>query len=208
MGGSAVSSVQAADGGSAEGDTTIPAAALTSCLATIVGGMKPIPKARREAAITAVRRHPKLKDSLRGRSKVLFVEPNLTGRGDEHPAQAVVGLQDYRTNRSIVAVVDTEAKQVVGVEELRGQLQLSDEERREANALAVKDKRVHDFLAGRDLNALTRLYFPPAGDESHRYAIVFARPDTSQRRYAVIDLTERKVVDVLENLATRGAHGD
>ena len=49
--------------------------------------------------------------------------------------------------------------------------------------------------------------FPPAGgDPSHRYAIVFARPDNSERRYAVVDLTARKVVDVLDHLATRGAH--
>jgi hypothetical protein len=199
--------VQAADGGSTDGDATIPAAALTSSTARILGGMKPLSKARRETAVAVVRRHPELKEALRGRSKVLFVEPNLTGRGDEHPEQAVVGLHDYNANRSVVAVVDTEAREVVGVERVPGQLQLSDEERREANALASKDARVRDFLGARALDPLTRLYFPPGGHRSHRYAIVFARPDTSQRRYVVVDLTERKVVDVLENLATRGPHG-
>jgi hypothetical protein len=179
----------------------MPFAAGTIC------GMNPLTKAKRDAAVAVARTHPELKGLLRGRSEVVFVEPNLTGRGDEHPGQAVVGLHDYKGNRSVVAVVDTEAKKVVGVEPLRGQLQLSEAERREANGLAAKDARVRDFLAGGDLDPLTRLYFPPGANESHRYAIVFARPDTSRRRYVIVDLTERKVLDVLEQLATRGPHG-
>ena len=169
--------------------------------------MRPLTKAQREAALTVARKNAEVKAALRGRSKVLFVEPNLSGRGKEHPGQAVVGVHDYANNRSVVAVVDPEAKQVVGVEAVAGQLQLSDEERREANTLAGKDKRVRDFLAGRSLDPLTRLYFPPGSDPSHRYAIVFARPDTSERRYVVVDLTERKVVDVLEEPPHAGPHG-
>lgn len=169
--------------------------------------MKPLTKAQREAALAVARTDPDVRAALRGRSKVLFVEPNISGREDEHPAQAVVGVQDYANNRSVVAVVDPNAKEVVGVEALEAQFQLSDEERREANELTAKDKRVKDFLAGRPLDPLTRLYFPPGGDPAHRYAIVFARPDTSERRYAVVDLTNRKVVDVLDQLASRGPSG-
>lgn len=169
--------------------------------------MKPLSKAQRDAALAALRAHPKLKPVLDGDAKVLFVEPNLTGRGKEHPGQAIVGVHDYKRHRSIVAVVDPDANRVVGVEELPAQLQLSEEERREANGLAANDKRVREFLDGRELNPLTRLYFPPNGKRSHRYAIVFARPDASERRYVVVDLTAAKVIDVLEELATRGPHG-
>jgi hypothetical protein len=51
------------------------------------------------------------------------------------------------------------------------------------------------------MNPLTRLYFPPqeASENAllHRYAIVFLRPNNSERRYAVVDLSEKKVIDVL-----------
>jgi hypothetical protein len=170
--------------------------------------MKPFTKAQREAVLAIARKHPKLKGLFGPRAKVLFVHPNLTGRGKEHAGQAVIGFHDYRDGRSVVAVVDPEDERVVGVEELPVPLQLSDEERDEANALAAKDKRVKDFLERRKLNPLTRLYFPPGGGEpAHRYAIVFARPDNSERRYAIVDLTARKVTDVLDELATRGPHG-
>lgn len=169
--------------------------------------MKSFSKAQREAAVATARTHDKVQAALEGDGKVLFVEPNLTGRGKEHPGQAVVGLHDYKRNRSMLAVVDPEKNAVVGVEELRGQLQLSEDERREANTLAGRDARVREFLGERDLDPLTRLYFPPDAKRSHRYAIVFARPDTSERRYVVVDLTAKKVVDVLDDLATRGPHG-
>jgi hypothetical protein len=206
MPGRTVTSSQAADGGSADGDS-IPAAAFTSRAARTGYAVKPLSKAQRDAALAVARKDPKLKEALGRRSKVLFVEPNLTGRGSEHPGQAVVGVHDYKANRSVVAVVDAEAKKVVGMEEVSGQLQLGEEERKQANALAAKDKRVREFLDGRALDPLTRLYFPPTGDASHRYAIVFARPQTSERRYVVVDLSVGKVIDVLEELATRGAHG-
>ncbi len=171
--------------------------------------VKPLTKAQREQALDVARKHRQLKALFGGRNKVLFVEPNLTGRGEgEHPGQAVVGFHDYRRGLSVVALIDRETQKVVGVEESPAQLQLSAEERKEASDLAAKDERVRDFLAGRPLNPLTRLYFPPAGqDESHRHAIVFVRPNRSERRYAVVDLTARKVIGVLDELATRGVHG-
>ena len=169
--------------------------------------MKPLTKAQREATVAIARKHPDLKVVLGGRSKVVFVEPNLSGRDDEHSGQTAVGIHDYKRGRSIVAVVDPQTEKVIGIEELPVQLQLADEEREEANALAAKNKRVSAFLKGRALDPLTRLYFPPNGDPSHRYAIVFARPDTSARLYAVVDLSAGKVTEILEELATRGPHG-
>jgi hypothetical protein len=203
----AISSARAADGGSAEHDATIPAAAFTSPATADRQGMKPLTKSQRESVLEVARGHPELREALGERSQLLFVEPNLSGRGDEHPGQAVVGIHDYAGGRTLVAVVDPEAKAVVGVEELPVQLQLSDEERKRANKLAAKDERVRSFLEGRDADPLTRLYFPPGGEPSHRYAIVFVRPNTSERRYAVVDLTTREVTDVLDELATRSAHG-
>ena len=62
------------------------------------------------------------------------------------------------------------------------------------------------FLRRRRLNPLTRLYFPPGDTTGHRFAIVFVRPSSSERRYAVVDLAEKQVVDVLdESDLTRGA---
>jgi hypothetical protein len=171
------------------------------------GRVKPLTKAQRETVLAIARKDPKLKGRLGTRAKVLFVRPNLTGRGKEHPGQAVLGIHDYRDGRSVVAVIDPEEKRVVGVEELPVPLQLGDEERDDANALAAKDKRIAEFLQNGKLNPLTRLYFPPGGGEpGHRYAIVFARPNNSERRYAIVDLTARKVTDVLDQLASRGPH--
>ena len=75
-----------------------------------------------------------MKSALKGRGTVVFVEPNLSGRGDEHPGQVVVGIHDHEQGRSIVAVVDPESASIVGVEDLPAQLQLGADERSEANA--------------------------------------------------------------------------
>jgi hypothetical protein len=197
--------MQAADGGSADHDA-ITAAARISFAAASGPGMKPLTKSQREAAVATVRKDPALKSALEGRGTVVFVEPNLSGRGDENPGQAVVGIHDEH-GRSIVAVVDPESESIVGIEELPAQLQLGPDERSEANALAVSDERVREFVGDRDADPLTRLYFPPAGDRSHRYAIVFIRPDTSARLYVVVDLTTGAVTDVLDHLASGSPHG-
>jgi len=170
--------------------------------------MKPLTKAQREAAVSIVRKDPGVKSALKGRGKVVFVEPNLSGRGDEHPGQAVVGIHDPDEGKSIVAVVDPESESIVGVEDLPAQLQLGPDERGEANALALADARVREFIGKNDADPLTRLYFPPAGDRSHRYAIVFIRPDTSSRLYAVVDLTAGEVTEVLDHLASGSPHGN
>ena len=170
--------------------------------------MKPLSKAQRKAALAIVGQDPGLKSALKGRGTVVFVEPNLSGRDDEHPGQAVVGIHDHEQGKSIVAVVDPDSDSIVGVEELPAQLQLGPDERDDANALALADERVREFVGERDADPLTRLYFPPAGDRSHRYAIVFVRPDTSTRLYAVVDLTTGEVADVLDHLASGSPHGN
>ncbi len=163
--------------------------------------VKPSSRTKREEILNIARKHPKLKTLLKGRNRAVFVEPNITDRGQPDGAnQAVVGLYDYAHNRSVVALLDPKRKKVLSVEETSAHFQLDEEEQKEAEALAAKDARVRAFLGRRKMNPLTRLYFPPGagGDRPpHRYAIVFLRPNSSERRYAVVDLSERKVLDVL-----------
>jgi hypothetical protein len=169
------------------------------------GSAGTLTSAKRQQALEIAKAHKALKPLLKGHGRIVLVEPNLHDpRRPEGAGQALVGIVDYKRGTSHVALVDPAAGQVIGVEELPGQLQLGDEERKEADALAAADERVRGFLAGRKLNPLTRLYFPRAAQSAkvpHRYAIVFARPTRSERRYAIVDLTTRTVVDVLESLA-------
>jgi len=164
----------------------------------------PLDEERRRKAIEAAGTHDELKGLLEGKSGVLFVKPNLTGRAEDEGAdRAVVGLYDYERNQSFVALVDPDAGQVLDVVETPAQFQLSRAERERAEMLAGDDARVGEFLAGRPLNPLTRLYFVPSAsthDPGHRYAIVFLRPSNAARRYAVVDLSTDDVVEVLDSL--------
>jgi hypothetical protein len=163
--------------------------------------IRPLSRTRKTQILRLARRHPELQALLKERGRALFLEPNIADRGQPEGAdQAVVGLYDYARNRSLVALVDPKRGEVVAVEETPAQFQLSEEERAEAERLAAADDRVRGFLSGRGMNPLTRLYFPPqAGghDPAHRYAIVFLRPNNQERRYAVVDLSEGTVADVL-----------
>jgi hypothetical protein len=166
--------------------------------------VKPLTRAQREAAVKIATADKRLKTAPKGRLRPVLAAPNLHDpaqpRGGE---QVVVGFYDYAKGRSLVALVDPKEQKVLGIEETAAHLQLSDEEKREAEGLAAKDERVEAFLARRKANPLTRLYFPPDAaqhDPPHRYAIVFVRPSTSERRYAIVDLTEGRTVDVLERL--------
>jgi hypothetical protein len=151
--------------------------------------------ADRRRLLQAAGKHEKLAAVLSGRGRAVVVEPHLAARSG--PAeQAVVGVYDYDHDRTLVATLGRETGRVLSVEESAAQPQLSDEERAEAEALAAKDERVRKFLGRREMRPLTRLYFPPVGPQ-HRYAIVFLRPTTSDRAYAVVDLSDRQVVDVL-----------
>jgi hypothetical protein len=165
--------------------------------------VKPVSKARRDAALAVAKGDRRLKPLFNERNRMVFAEPNLHDPTHPDADLVVIGFYNYHKNRSVVALVDPVAKKVIGVEETGVQFQLGDEERREAEGLAAKDQRVQDFLGRRRPNPLTRLYFPPAAareEGAHRYAIVFLRPTTSERRYAVVDLSARKVVDVLDSL--------
>jgi hypothetical protein len=165
--------------------------------------VKPLSKAQRDAAVRIAKGDRRLKPLLRGRHRAVLIEPNLHDPKRPGADDVVVGLVDYQKGRSIVALVDVAAKRVVGIEETDAQFQLSDEEQGVAQDLAAKDSRVRTFAGRRRTNPLTRLYFPANAtrrESLHRFAIVFLRPTTSERRYAVVDLSDRKVVRVLDSL--------
>ena len=123
----------------------------------------------------------------------MLAEPHIASTT---PGEAIVGVYDYDKDRTLVAHVNSKTGRITSVDEAPAPFQLSDEEEREAEALARTDKRVKSFLGRRAMNPLSRLYFPPMGSR-HRHAIVFLRPNSSERNYAVVDLSNRKVVDVL-----------
>lgn len=142
----------------------------------------------------------RLRAALGARSRTVLVQPTTIDRKEPDDArQAVVGIYDYDSNRSLVAVVDLGARAVRAVEETPVQFQLSQEEKQEAEELVAGDQRARDFLGDRDMNPLTRLFFPSYArrdDPPHRYAVVFLLPSTSERRFAVVDLSDRRVVEV------------
>jgi hypothetical protein len=141
----------------------------------------------------------RLRGVVGGRSRTVLVQPTTIDRKDSEARQAVVGFYDYDTNRSLVAVVDLGAQEVRAVEETPVQFQLSQEEKQEAEELVAGDQRARDFLGDRNMNPLTRLFFPSYArrdDPPHRYAVVFLLPSASERRFAVVDLSDRRVVEV------------
>ena len=161
------------------------------------------------AAIRVARGNATLGRVLEGGGDIVLVEPERgRGKGD----RVVVGVHDHQGSRSLVALVDRDG--VVGVHETPARFQLSEQER------TLAEKRVpggvllsvlvvaKSFLRRRRMNPLTRLYFPPGDTSGHRYAIVFLRPTSSERRYVVVDLTDARVADVLDEAdLTRGAGG-
>jgi hypothetical protein len=166
--------------------------------------VKPLSKRARAEVLRIARAHPKLGSLLQDERAQLVVEPNFTDRrAPEDDDQVVLALHDRRRGRSVVAVIDRSRGRVLSVETTPVQFQLSEAEQREAEQLAGGDLRVRRFLGRRAANPLTRLYFPPPGTGAtgHRHAIVFLRPSTSERRYAVVDLTEDRIVDVLHPTA-------
>ena len=153
-----------------------------------------------EEALVIARKHDALVRVLKGRGRALFVERIPSARhGAAAEQRLLVGVYDYEEDRSLVAVIDPRRKTVESVAESPTRFQLSDEERADAEELAAADPRVRTFIGAREMRPLTRLYFPrdPSAEASHRHAIVFLRPDNRQRRYAVVDLSARRVVDVI-----------
>jgi hypothetical protein len=117
----------------------------------------------------------------------------------------VAAIYDHAEGRSLVALLDSNG--VTGVHETPAKFQLSEQERELAEKLAVTDSRVKLFLRRRQMKPLTRLYFPPGDSSGHRFAIVFARPTSSERLYAVVDLTDKQVTEILDqNDLAEGAH--
>jgi hypothetical protein len=151
-------------------------------------------------SVRLVRSDPTVGPVLESGGKVVLVEPERgRGKGD----RVIVGVHDHEGGRSLVALVDSGG--VVGVHETPARFQLSEQERSTAERLAAADERAKSFLRRRRMNPLTRLYFPPGDTSGHRHAIVFLRPTSSERRYAIVDLTDERVVDVLDETdLTRG----
>lgn len=146
-----------------------------------------------------LRRHPRVVALKKRRTRIVALGPKPSHRGEPDDREVVAVLHDYDAGQSMVALVDVKAKKVVALQDAPAHFQLSEDERREAEGLAAKDSRVRQFVGRRSLNPLTRLFFPKAGHESsaHRCAIVFIRPSLDERRYAIVDLSLRRVVDVL-----------
>ena len=162
-----------------------------------------MPKARDKPlnAEAIARSHPSVDALRKRRSRAVLVKPKPPHRSEgEDDTQVVVAFFDYDDNKSLVALVDADAKTVLAIEEVPVSFQLSEEEQREAEMLAASDGRVKERLGRRDMNPLTRLFFPnqvAPGARAHRYAIVFIRPSERERFYAVVDLSARVIVDVL-----------
>lgn len=149
-------------------------------------------------AVRLARSHEQLGPVLERGGEVVLVEPERgRGKGD----RVIVGVHDHEHGQSLVALVDADG--VVAVHQTPARFQLSEDERQTAERLAAADQRTKSFLRRRRMNPLTRLYFPP-GSSDHRHAVVFLRPTSSERRYVVVDLTGREVIDVLDEAEFTG----
>jgi hypothetical protein len=153
---------------------------------------KPFSASERARVVGIVRKHSQLGPLIKGHARIVLAEPHMASTT---PSEAIVAVYDYDKNRTLVAHVNSKGR-ITSLDETPTQFQLSDEEEKEAEALARADKRVKGFLGRRPMNPLTRLYFHPNGLR-HRHAIVFLRPNTSERNYAIVDLSDRRVVEVL-----------
>lgn len=166
-----------------------------------MGNLAPLSRAEEKAALAIATADPRLRPLIEGRNGPTMVRPIERDRHQPDAArQALIGLYDYDLDHTVVAVVDLDNKEIVTVEDSPVQLQLSANEVREAVRLAGKDPRVKEMLAGRKMDPLTRVYFPPWAkrhDPPHRYAIVFIRPNASERAFAVVDLSQAELVEVL-----------
>ena len=158
-----------------------------------------------DEAIAIARLNPELKRVLKGRARALFVEPVPASRGASDEEHVLLGLYDYLSDRGLVALIERHGRAVVSVHESRVRFQLAAEEREEAEALAAAAEEVRAVLRGRPMEPLTRLYLPRAGrDVGHRYAIVFLRPTSRERAYAVVDLTDGRLTELISHQAFTG----
>ncbi len=155
-------------------------------------GSSPFSVSKRASIVNTVRNHREIAPLLKGHARVVLAEPHLASTTT---GEAIVAVYDYDKDRTLVAHVNSKGR-ITSLDEAPAHFQLSDEEEKEAESIARADKRVKSFLGRRPRNPLTRLYFPPKGSR-HRHAIVFLRPNTSERNYAIVDLSDRRVAEVL-----------
>ena len=167
--------------------------------------LSPLSSEERDLALRLASENDAVRRFLGQRFRAVLAEPTTLDRKQPDDCrQAAVAFYDYTTNRSLVAVVDLRSEEVLAVDDARVQFQLDSEEQKEAEELAFEDDRAREFLRDRDMNPLTRLFFPPKAathDPPHRYAIVFLRPNDNERRFAVVDLSDREVVDFFDSEA-------
>jgi hypothetical protein len=159
-----------------------------------------------DEAISVARSHPELKRALDGRARALFVEPAPVHRRAGEDEHVLFGLYDYESDRVLLALIDRHGRAVASVQESRARFQLNEAERDEAERLAAAYDDVRAFLRGRPMEPLTRLFFPHAGrvDPQHRFAIVFLRPTSRERAYAIVDLTKQRVTEVVSRAVFTG----
>jgi Cu2+-containing amine oxidase len=150
----------------------------------------------KSSVLDKVSKHSKVKPFLTGRTRPVLFETEITNRFQKKDSkQAVIGLYNYDTNKSMVALIDLKNDSVIDANETLIQFQLNSEEEKEAEDLVSKDHRIKDFLKGRKMNPLVRLYFPNDAikhNPPHRYALVFVRPSNTERKFAAVDLSEKK----------------
>jgi hypothetical protein len=170
--------------------------------------VSPLNSEEAEVAVRLAGDSEQVRELVGERASVVLAEPAVKERRQPDEARyAVVGFYSYEKGQSVVAVVDLNTQQVDAVEAVPVQFQLSQQEKQQAEELAADDQRVRDFLGDRDMNPLTRLFFPATAAKDappHRYAVVFLRPSVNERRFAVVDLTDRQVVDVVSPEAFTG----
>jgi hypothetical protein len=163
--------------------------------------LSPLSSEEAEVAVRLASDNQQVRELVGERSRTVLAEPAVKDRRQpDEDRDAVVGFYSYERGQSVVALVDLNTQEVHAVEAVPVQFQLSQEEKREAEELAAGNQRVRDFLGDRDMNPLTRLFFPATAAKDtppHRYAVVFLRPSANDRRFAVVDLTDRQVVDLV-----------
>lgn len=159
-------------------------------------------KSSKSATLEKTIKDPKVKNLITGRARPVLFETEVTNRLLEKDSKrTAVGIYDYDANKSIVAMVDSNTSEVVEVGETEVQFQLSLEEEKEAEGIALQDPRVKKFLKGRKMNSLVRLYFPKNAFKDHpphRYAIIFLRPSNTERKFAIVDLSTQQLTDLLD----------
>lgn len=144
------------------------------------------------------RRAAALVRAVEGRPIPVAVEPEDAPRG-EPASESVLVAAPAPDGGSLLARVDL-GRESVDVVHAPVRLQLSARERRAAERVALGDPAVVEFLAGRDARPLTRLWLGSEGKpvaDRDRLAIVFLRPSAEERRYAVVDVPRRRMVQLV-----------